>query len=135
MKKNALLAFIVLLLSACTVNKNESSETAVGVKSLDPQEFKTTLAATTDAVLVDVRTPAEFNEGKLAGAINVDYKDQEFTKNIGTLERDKPYFVYCLSGKRSNDAAQQMKALGFTTVYVLEDGLQDAKGVLEVEQR
>jgi rhodanese-related sulfurtransferase len=48
---------------------------------------KSTLASTPDAVLVDVRTPDEFSEGIIEGAINIDFKDPSFDEKINALDK------------------------------------------------
>lgn len=72
---------------------------------------------TTGAVVVDVRTPAEFAEGHLEGAVNIDVEDQvDFAAALISLPKDQPYVVYCRSGNRSAAATQQMVDAGFTDV-------------------
>ena len=103
---------LLLLMASCTpAEKKEASDT--GVVTLSPRDFKSTLASNPDAVLVDVRTPDEFSEGIIEGAINIDFKDPSFSEKINALDKSKPYFVYCLSGKRSGDAAKQMDSSWF----------------------
>lgn len=102
----------------------KKEETAGKPVTLNAQDFKTKFSATPGAVLVDVRTPEEFSDGVIKGAINIDYRDVSFGKKIAALDKEKPYFLYCLSGKRSDGAAKQMQSAGFKTVYVLEDGYQ-----------
>ena len=121
-----LLFGLLLLMSGCTpTEKKEPSENKI--VALTPDDFKSTLASKPDAVLVDVRTPDEFSEGIIEGAINIDFKDPSFGEKINGLDKSKPYFVYCLSGKRSGDAAKQMDSLGFKTIYMLEGGYKDWK--------
>lgn len=72
---------------------------------------------TTGAVVVDVRTPAEFAEGHLEGAVNIDVENQvDFAAALISLPKDQPYVVYCRSGNRSAAATQQMVDAGFTDV-------------------
>lgn len=72
---------------------------------------------TDGAVVVDVRTPAEYASGHLEGAVNLDVEDQAaFAASLTTLDPDDPYVVYCRSGNRSAAAAGQMSAAGFTDV-------------------
>ena len=118
---------ISLILASCggkeSVKNSDGADTApIG---LTPQEFKSKLASTPDAVLVDVRKPEELSEGMIDGAINIDYKDSSFTDKIQTLDKTKPYFLYCKSGKRSGDAAREMEKLGFENLYVLEGGIKN----------
>ena len=83
----------------------------------------TSIAA--DSVIVDVRTPAEFAEGHLAGAVNLDVQSATFAQDIALLPTDGAYVVYCRSGNRSAQAAAQMQSAGFTNV--MDAGsLQDA---------
>ena len=121
-----LLFVLLLLLPGCTPpEKKDLSENKI--VALAPDEFKSTLASTPDAVLVDVRTPDEFSEGIIEGAINIDFKDPSFGEKINALDKGKPYFVYCLSGKRSGDAAKQMDSAGFKSIFLLKGGYKDWK--------
>jgi rhodanese-related sulfurtransferase len=72
---------------------------------------------------VDVRKPEEIEKGIIANAVNIDFTDSSFEEKVSALDRKKPYFVYCKSGKRSTAAVEQMGKLGFETIYVLEGGL------------
>ena len=80
-----------------------------------------------DAVLIDVRKPEEFSEGIISGADNIDFTAPDFTNKIAGLDRSKPYFVYCKSGKRSANAVSQMKEMGFKNLYTLDGGLNNWK--------
>jgi carboxyl-terminal processing protease len=75
-------------------------------------------------VLVDVRTPAEYKEGHLKGAINIDVKDSLTFMNKAKemLPKDKTVMVYCRSGRRSADAAGKLAAEGYF-VFNLEGGI------------
>src|ERR1700756_4194246 len=57
------------------------------------------------ALLVDVRTPEEYNAGHLQYSTNIDYKAPNFGKNISTLDKKKTIYLYCRSGNRSGKAA------------------------------
>ncbi len=118
---------IVFCVMSCTSGgKNESDHPADGhTVVLGPQEFKSKLSATPDAVLIDVRTPEEVSEGIIEGAVNIDFKDPAFAEKINALDKEKPYYVYCLSGVRSNDAVKIMEEKGFKDVYTLKDGLRN----------
>ena len=78
--------------------------------------------------LVDVRTPREFKEGHIKGAINIDWKNRHFANNIiETVSNNKPVAVYCHSGNRATRAMFAMDALGFTEIYNLEYGIKSWK--------
>jgi rhodanese-related sulfurtransferase len=94
-------------------------------KELEPAAFRQTLQKTPGAVLLDVRTAEEYEEGHLAQARNVDYKRDDFRRQVGKLDKSKPYFVYCKAGVRSEKAADIMKELGFRQVYTLDGGIDE----------
>jgi rhodanese-related sulfurtransferase len=77
-----------------------------------------------DFVIVDVRTPAEFNQGYLSGAMNIDYNAGNFRNEISKLDKTKTYLVYCRVGHRSGLAAAIMNALGFNEVYDMDGGIE-----------
>jgi len=66
--------------------------------------------------VIDVRTPAEYSEGHLDGAVNIDVQDPNFGTILSQLPTDGEYVVYCRSGNRSAQAVEIMKASGFTHV-------------------
>lgn len=76
-----------------------------------------------DVQLVDVRTPAEFQQGHLVDALLIDFKAADFDALCAEkLDKSRPVAVYCRSGKRSAAAAQRLVAAGFT-VYNLQGGI------------
>lgn len=78
-----------------------------------------------DAVIIDVRTPAEYAEGHLDGAVNIDVSSPAFADAIAELPADGEYVVYCRSGNRSAQAASIMRDHGFE--HVIDAGaLSDA---------
>jgi phage shock protein E len=110
-----------LAMVSCSTKKEESAE-AVN-KSLQPAEFKSKMEIVADAVVLDVRTPEEVEQGTIAGATSIDFKGADFEQQVGALDKDKTYFVYCAGGGRSSKAADLMKDKGFTRVYSLEGGI------------
>lgn len=77
------------------------------------------------AILLDVRSPQEYNEGHLPGAILI--PDYEFNIRKKELE---PYInntivIYCRSGSRSRKIYQILKKLGYKDVYNLYGGLNN----------
>ncbi len=73
--------------------------------------------------IVDVRTPQEFAEGHLPGAVNLDVSGPDFLQQVQTLDPQAPYAVYCRSGNRSAAALDAMGGLGFTAAYHLGGGI------------
>ena len=83
-----------------------------------------------NTMLIDVRTPAEFAEGHLDGAVNIPVELPTFTAQVDLLDPDMDYLVYCRTGRRADVAILYMAPLGFTTTNLgsLEDA-SEATGV------
>lgn len=91
-------------------------------EDLNASAFKETLESTPNAVLIDVRTPAEFASGAIGNAINIDIMSYNFQQDIAKLSKDKTYMVYCRSGNRSGQACSVMSKMGLTC-YNLAGGI------------
>lgn len=114
---------MLLILGSCSREGKEKDDASKkGITELSPQEFRSGLASTPEAVLIDVRRPDELAEGIINGAININYTDSTFKEKINGLDRTKPYFIYCKSGKRSAGAVGEMEKLGFENIHILEGG-------------
>jgi len=74
-------------------------------------------------VVLDVRTPDEFSAGHIERAINIHIYAQDFDAQVGALDRQSTYAVYCRSGVRSVTAMNRMTELGFKSFYHLTDGI------------
>jgi len=105
-----------LLLSGCS-----SSTSAT---NLDAAGFAEQITKA-DVITLDVRTPSEFAEGHIAGAINIDVEGGTFENQIAKLDKTKSYSVYCRSGRRSIIAVDKMSASGFEKLSNLENGIND----------
>ncbi len=77
-------------------------------------------------VLVDVRTPEEFQAGHLKKARNSDFRGGKFAQEFAGWDKDKTYYLYCASGNRSGQALKLMQEAGFTNVYNI-GGYKDLK--------
>lgn len=114
----ALVAVLLIGLSAC------AGESNAAVTNLNVSEFANVLA-TEDVVILDVRTPAEFADGHIANAINIDAQSGNFAAEIEGLDKTKTYAVYCRSGNRSGTATQIMAEAGFSKLYNMNGGTID----------
>lgn len=75
------------------------------------------------AQLIDVRTPEEYMRGHLKRAINLNFNDDNFEDIVkARLDKTRPVFVYCFSGRRSTDAAAFLRDLGYKEVYDMAGG-------------
>ena len=75
-----------------------------------------------NAVLVDVRTPEEFAEGHLEGALNYDWYNADFILQMETIDKSQKVYVYCRKGGRSASAAKLLDSLGYKKVIDLTGG-------------
>ena len=90
------------------------------VQVLDKPEYKRMVSK--GFTIIDVRTSEEFEEGHIAGALNINVKSEEFIAEIENLPKSDTLLVYCRSGRRSLYAAQMMVSFGFIKIYDLEGG-------------
>lgn len=120
-------AFVLSLLfgSASCQQSTQSKDTAV--TTVETKEFKGLVDAK-EGVLLDVRTPEEYNEGHIAGAINIDFHGENFKAELEKLDKTKTYDVYCRSGKRSAASAEIMGDMGFKKVINLSGGILGWQG-------
>ena len=97
-----------------------------GYPNLSPLEARETIAKRAGDprfVLLDVRTPKEFGEERIAGAVMIDYLSAAFRDEMAKLDREKTYLVYCRTGNRSKGALKIMRELGFRNVLHLATGI------------
>ena len=119
--KLMILLFLAVMNSQCNngqTGKAKTDSNEVGL--LKPVEFS---KQSSQQIVVDVRTPKEYNSGHIKEAINIDFRDEGFTDEISKLKKDVPVFLYCRSGGRSGSAAKSLKKMGFKHVFDLEGGV------------
>jgi rhodanese-related sulfurtransferase len=83
------------------------------------------VAGNENAVILDVRTPLEFQASHIPGAINVNVQDESFADSVTALDPQKTYIVHCTKNPadgRSSRALETLKSLGFKNLYSLEGG-------------
>lgn len=90
---------------------------------LDAKAFEQKIAQDKNPTIIDVRSPEEFESGHLENAQNINWNGSNFDQAVSKFNKNKPVYVYCLSGGRSADAAAKMRQDGFKTVYELQGGM------------
>ncbi|MBK7038550.1 MAG: rhodanese-like domain-containing protein [Bacteroidetes bacterium] len=126
------LSLFVFVFVGCTnsqvteTQEKTTTESAIQTikTDLSTSEFEAKIKSEPTAPLIDVRTPEEYSQGHLQNAVNIDWNGNSFATQISTLDKSKPVYVYCLSGKRSGAAADKMRSDGFTEVYELAGGIK-----------
>lgn len=81
------------------------------------------VVSTPGAQIIDVRTPEEFAEGHLEGAVNMNVQGADFAAQISSLDPAGLYAVYCRSGNRSQAAVAAMADGGLSGIFELETGI------------
>ena len=80
---------------------------------LDVETFESSLKANPNAFLLDVRTSGEFGGGHLPASVNMDVRSADFSQLISRIPKGKTVYVYCLSGGRSVQAGEMLRAAGY----------------------
>ena len=92
--------------------------------TVTPDEFEQAIAEP-DVQLVDVRTPEEYEQGHIVGAMNIDWKSDAFADEAGQmLDKSKIVAVYCRVGHRSYEAGDKLYKMGYTHIVELQGGLE-----------
>lgn len=110
------------LLFACSCK----GEGRVTFESVDQTQFAVEIAKP-NVQIVDVRTAAEYEQGHIPGAVNIDVNGADFDSAITTLNKDNTVALYCRSGRRSKIAANKVAAAGYKVVE-LDGGILSWQG-------
>ena len=118
----ALLLVSSVLLGTTACGSATDTTATGGATALEAAAFGERVG-TDGMVTLDVRTPAEFAEGHLPDAVNIDLESGDFTQEIAALDHSAAYAVYCRSGNRSAQALAIMQDAGFTDAAHLLGGI------------
>lgn len=98
-------------------------------EDITQEEWQEQIAADNNAVILDVRTEEEVEDGFIPNMLNIDIRlGQGFLDEIEKLDKTKNYYVYCRSGARSAQACTLMNQMGFDTTYNLIGGFMNWEG-------
>ena len=123
MKIWILIMIVLLLLSGCAT----PAQDVPAYRQVAMEEAVAMMETEDNYVILDVRTPEEFRDGHIPGAVNI------ANETIGTEEipelpdKDQLILVYCRSGNRSKQASQKLAVLGYTKVVEF-GGIHDWTG-------
>ncbi|MFZ2283285.1 MAG: rhodanese-like domain-containing protein [Lutibacter sp.] len=115
--KLSILVLVTILGMSCNTKSQSQSD---AIKVLTPTEFK---EKSVNQTIIDIRTPQEFSEGHIEGAININYFDDNFLDQIAKYDKNQPIFIYCRSGNRTTSASKKAADFGFKEIYDLEGGI------------
>lgn len=120
----------VFLFSACQTNQVEKVSSTEEIQNIisSLNNVNQIDFSNPNNVLIDVRTPEEYAEGHVRGAINLNVKDDNFAKKVSELDSTKNYYIYCRSGVRAKSAEAIMLENNLKKVHTFQDGMSTFKG-------
>jgi len=116
MKKGIILIAIIVLFFTTGYSQT--------VNNVDALKFNE-LIKSGNGIILDVRSPQEYSRGHIANSTLISISDRAFVNKVSILQKDKPIYVYCLSGARSRTAADYLAKNGFKQVYNLQQGIMN----------
>ena len=124
----ALLALVAAGLVAFTPGSTTpEAQTGTGPQLISPDDYVSRFQeGDSDSMLIDVRTPGEYNSGHIAGSVNIPVDDLQ--RRLSQVPQNQPIIVYCRSGNRSAQAASILADAGYPDVY-------DLGGIITWEQQ
>ena len=131
-----LLLLCIFLLTSCAAGQKTPVANVTDVTAKEAYNLTQQNRPNPDFVILDVRTPQEFGAGHIAGAVNLDFYSPTFRANLGKLDKNKTYLLYCRTGNRSRQALTIMQELKFKIIYHLASGFVgwEAEGLTTVKE-
>jgi phage shock protein E len=91
-------------------------------KNISIDETAKLLSKDTIVVVLDVRTPKEFEAGHIKGATNINFQDKDFAERVAKLDKSKTYVIHCAAGGRSARACEKIKDMEFKNMLHMKEG-------------
>lgn len=111
--------FLVLFASGAVLAREESPGNTIDAR----KAYELIKKDPAGVYVLDVRTPAEFKEGHLPGAHNIDFWGPTFESDIEKLPKDRKILFYCRTGKRSAGAQELLKKEGYDNLLHMHNGI------------
>lgn len=115
--KKVVLVLTVLLSISVNAQESQADGRRIDVKAFIEKTHKT-------PILIDVRTPEEYREGTIPGAMSLNIHSEDFKRATEFLPKEREIIVFCQSGDRSNEAFEMLNSLGFKNVSQLIGGYE-----------
>jgi phage shock protein E len=121
MRKLAYLLVVGFVVSACGAT---GVAEATGLRTVAASDAESVIAAGgEDLVVLDIRTPEEFAEGHIDGAVNIDFYAADFGDRLAELDPEARYVLYCRSDNRTGQTMPMLEELGFADVAEVDGGV------------
>lgn len=102
------------------------------MQDINSEEWQKKIASDTDAVILDVRTDEETEEGMIPGAKQINISEPAtFMEAANKLDKSKNYYIYCRAGARSAQACAVLQSLGIENTFNLKGGIIEWVGPIE----
>ncbi len=126
MKEKSSFSGLLILVGLLAVSLAQADDDGQdSVTTIEVNAAKAYVAQHENAVIMDVRTPVEYEMSHITGAVNVNVQDESFQDMVVALDPNKSYIVHCTlnpAGGRSSRALETLQSLGFQHLYSLEGG-------------
>lgn len=133
MKTNFLIIAAIAGLTTLSACSKADTATARPVAEMQTHDMKITHVNASQArelmterpklIILDVRTPGEFAQGHIDGAINIDFKNENFATSLADLDASQDYLIHCRSGGRSTKSLAVFKRAGFSHIIHMDGGM------------
>jgi rhodanese-related sulfurtransferase len=120
----------LLIILAASIDSCTHGNQGLSYINADNQDFAQDMRDT-NAIIIDVRTPEEFQAGHIPHAVLINFYESNFSQRLDSFNKSKIYLVYCAKGGRSAEAASIMVKKGFKNVVNLQDGFSSWNGSTE----
>jgi rhodanese-related sulfurtransferase len=109
-------------------NENEINQIILNISPEEAADLVDENKNNPDFIIIDVRTPKEYEDGHLEGSINMDFYDDEFQEKIEKGDKEKKYLICCGSGVRGSKVIKAMQEAEYLEVYNILGGVMMWKG-------
>ena len=125
-KKSTYYAALIAILMTGLILTSGSAQDNRNSKSISPKEavgLITKYRGDPEFVILDIRTPGEFQSGHLEDSVLIDFYSKNFAEELSRLDKNKTYLIYCRSGNRSSRSLGLFQKLKFQKLYHLDSGI------------
>ncbi len=129
-KKLTLVGTIIVVVILGFWLLSPTAKTDQQIKAVSPKEASTLInqhIGDPDFVILDIRTPKEYQSGHIENSIMIDFYSKTFAADVSRLDKEKTYLIYCRSGNRSARSMELFKKLEFKKVFHLSSGINSWK--------
>ena len=117
------LRFKLIFLTLLFIMPTLALSTGLEVVNVSTPQFNELMKQHPDMMVLDIRTPGEFSQHHIKGAVNIDFLSPDFATKLKKLDKNQPILMHCRSGNRSAQSLVVFQRLGFKKIYHLNYGI------------